>query len=293
MSSINLTIKLNQTGAVAHRVRYARIDNVTSPTYVTVSPDPVNTPNLTETIAENIPNGQYRIGYRQIYADGRLCDEQFIQTDPCPGLLSINAYIQGDNIIVQYTAPSNVPKVLITVDYPNGGQQVVDRVNDGSDIAIAIPTNLYGEFIVRGQSICDEETGFYSPYSTSVSVDRSPVAVSATLNFSFIKGTFNAFQAVLNTPISNPITINQMYSDGYSDAGCTIAVAASTRTTSVTINSGAVSTGAVTPTTTTGDWTTAVKYTMYNIIINGSPVNNGDVLTIGSDTVVVVIPSCV
>lgn len=290
MATINLTTNFSRPDGLASRVRYARIDNVTVLSWITVSPDPVSSP---ATIAMNIPNGQYRIGYYPIYPDGRNCDEQFVETAPCPGLLSINAYIQDDNLIVQYLAPSEVPKVRITVNYPNGGSGIQEVVNTGNDVAFALPTNLYGDFTVSGQSVCDADTNFYSSPSSLVSVPRSPVSVNAILAFSFIKGTFTAFQAVLNTPISNPITINQMYSDGYSDVGCTVAVAASTRTTAVTINSGSVSTGAVTPTTTTGDWTTAVRYTMYNIIVNGSPVNNGDVITIGSDTVVIQIPSCV
>lgn len=178
--AINLSVKLNQDGAVAHRIRYARIDNVLNPVWVTVSPDVVNSPNLTQTIATNIPSGQYRIGYYAIYADLRSCTEQFVETAPCNSLISINAYIDGTNLIVQYLAPSDAPKVRITVGYPNGGSYTANYVNNGNDIAIALPGGVFGDFIVTGQSVCDEGSGFYSPPSSQVTVPRSQITVGVS-----------------------------------------------------------------------------------------------------------------
>jgi hypothetical protein len=172
MATINLTVKLNQTGAISHRIRYARIDNVVTPVWTTVSPDVVNSPNLTEPIAENIPNGQYRIGYKAIYSDLRTCEEQFTETAPCPGLISINAYLDGTNIVVQYLAPSEAAKVRITVSYPNGGSTVNSYVNNGNDIPIVLPDGVYGDFYVSGQAVCDEDTAFFSPPSSQVVVNR-------------------------------------------------------------------------------------------------------------------------
>lgn len=170
--SINLTISLNQTGATAHRVRYARIDNVVNLSWITVSPDIINTPNLVSNIATNIDNGQYRIGYQAIYSDFRQCDEQFTETPACPGLISITAYIDGTNLIVQYLAPSQVPKVRITINYPNGGSNVANYVNNGNNIVIALPSNLSGTYLISGQSVCDESSAFYSAPSSQVSVER-------------------------------------------------------------------------------------------------------------------------
>jgi hypothetical protein len=177
MGTINLSVKLNQDGAVAHRIRYARIDNVLNPVWVTVSPDVVNSPTLTETIATNIPNGQYRIGYYAIYSDLRTCTEQFVETPPCDNLISINAYLDGTNLIVQYLAPSDAPKVRITVSYPKGGSYTANYVNNGNDIPIALPNGVYGDFIVSGQSVCDESSGFYSPPSSQVTITRSATTV--------------------------------------------------------------------------------------------------------------------
>jgi hypothetical protein len=177
MATINLSVKLSQDGSIAHRIRYARIDNVLNLSWITVSPDVVNSPNLTQTIATNIPSGQYRIGYYALYSDLRTCSEQFIDTSPCDSLISINAYLDGANLIVQYLAPSDAPKVRITVNYPNGGSYTANYVNNGNDIPIALPGGVYGDFTVTGQSVCDESSGFYSPPSSQVTVTRSQTTV--------------------------------------------------------------------------------------------------------------------
>jgi hypothetical protein len=289
MADINLSLIFDHPGAVAHRVRYARIDNVLSPVYTTVVPDVTSSP---ATIA-TVPNGQYSVLSRPIYNDLRVCEEAERVTAACPGLISVNAYINGGNLIIQYVAPSDVPQVRFTVSYPNGGSTIRQVVNDGNDVAVALPSNLYGDFSVSGQSVCDPDTGFYSEASTQVTVSRSNISATAVLYLYFLRGLLNAFNAYLSSPVSGNITINQMFADGYSDTGCATEVASSNRTTSVTINTGNVSTGVVTPTVTSGDWSTATKYTMYNVNINGSPVSNGDVITVGSDSVVISIPSCV
>jgi len=167
--SINLSIQFNHPAAIANRVQYARIDNTNNPNFITVSPDPVTSPT---TIASNIANGQYRIESTPIYADGRSCDPTVVETDPCPGLISITAVIQGSNIVVSYLAPSSVPKVRITVNYPNGGSFVANYVNNGNDIPIPLPDGLDGNFTVLGQSVCDEDSGFYSAFSNQVVVTR-------------------------------------------------------------------------------------------------------------------------
>jgi hypothetical protein len=204
MSTINLTISLNQTGASSHRIRYARIDNVLNPSFITVSPDVVNTPNLVSTIATNVPNGQYRIGYRSIYSDLRTCDEQFIDTPACPGLISINAYLDGNNIIVQYLAPSDAPKVRITVSYPNGGSYTANYVNNGNDIPIALPNGVYGDFIVTGQSVCDEESGFYSAPSSQVIVSRQQATVNIWNQTSDL--TITAVNGITGYSLGAPLT---------------------------------------------------------------------------------------
>lgn len=168
--SINLTAYLDHPSAIAHRVRYARIDNVAVPVWVNVSPNPTTSPAI---IATNIDNGQYRIGTTPIYADGRICEEVFKDTPACPELISITAEIQAGNMVVTYIAPSSVPKVRVVVEYPNGGRTSTFKVNDGTAVVIPLPVGLNGDFSVYGQSACDQTTGFYSAASTRVIVNRS------------------------------------------------------------------------------------------------------------------------
>lgn len=179
--AINLAISFSHPDAIAHRVRYQRIDNTTSPAWINVVPNPITSPAA---IATNIPSGQYNIGSTPLYADGRVCDELVTQTGPCLGLISINAYQNAGALIVQYLAPSQVPKVRITVGYPNGGSSVNNYVNDGNPITIGLPANLYGNYTVNGQSVCDEISGFYSAVSTTVTV-----AINAPDSFVQISNT--------------------------------------------------------------------------------------------------------
>lgn len=204
MATINLTISLNQVGSIAHRIRYARIDNVINPSFITVSPDVPNTPNLVYTIATNVPNGQYKIGYKAIYADLRECDEQFVDTPACPGLISINAYLDGNNIIIQYLGPSDAPKVRITVNFPNGGSFTANYVNNGNDIPIALPNGVYGDFLVTGQSVCDEESGFYSSPSSQVTVTRQQTTVNIWNQSSDL--TITAVNGISGYSLGAPLT---------------------------------------------------------------------------------------
>lgn len=177
MANINLGLNFNHPGAISNFVQYARIDNTVTPVWITVVPNPVTSPAV---LAANIPAGQYKIKSTPIYADGRSCDPTEVVTDPCPGLISINAYITSGNMVVQYTAPSSVPKVRISVSFPNGGSSVANYVNDGNPITIALPANLPGDYAVFGQAVCDEASGFYSPPSPSVTVNLSSDTVVIT-----------------------------------------------------------------------------------------------------------------
>lgn len=200
--SINLSINFSHPDAIAHRVSFARIDNTLNPVYTTVSPDPTSSPT---NIATNIPNGQYSIRYHPIYADLRTCSDQLIETAACPGLISINAYLDGNNIIVQYFAPSEIVKVKINVSYPTGGSYSALFVNNGNNIPIALPNNVFGDFLVTGQSVCDEESGFYSPPSSQVTITRSQTTVtisnqSSDVNITSVTGISGYTLSLTLTP---------------------------------------------------------------------------------------------
>lgn len=174
--AINLTIRWSHPNATSAQVRYARVDNVTTPVFTLVSPNPTVNPNINSlNIATNVPNGQYEIQATPIYPDGRVCSAQVDYTEPCEGLLSISAYISATNIIVDWTAPSYVPKGRISVAFPSGGTSVMNYTNMGgmNQTVIPIPPGNSGLISVQGQSVCDEGSGFYSQFSSTITLNNS------------------------------------------------------------------------------------------------------------------------
>lgn len=117
---------------------------------------------------------------------------------------------------------------------------------------------------------------------------------NAILTFAFTNagGSFLNFQASLDRPVDANININRVFADGFSSVGCSGGgVSSAQRNTVMTINAGASATGG-SPDATSGTWSSASHYSMYNVIINGLAHINGDVITIGSYAVKIVIPSC-
>ncbi len=176
--SYNLTAFFNHPAAVSNQISYARIDNITNPVFIQAG----NFITSPATFATNVTAGQYTVSILPIYADGRTCTPTTYQTPACPGLNSISGYFSSGILVVQYNAPSTVPKVRITVNFPNGGSNVANYVNNGNNIAIPVPAGLTGNFTIQGQSVCDETSGFYSAFSTTVNVSLgAPIAGIYTL----------------------------------------------------------------------------------------------------------------
>lgn len=175
--SINLTISFDHPSAVSNKVSYARIDNILNPVFINV-PNIVGSSGSGVQIATNIPDGQYQVNITPVYADLRVCDPTIRIKAPCGPLFSINAFISSNNLVISYLAPSSAPKVRMTVNYPNGGSFVGNFVNNGNNIVIALPPGLVGTFTVAGQTVCDETSGFYSPFSSQVSIDVTDNNVS-------------------------------------------------------------------------------------------------------------------
>lgn len=177
--SKNLALRFQHPDAMSHYVKYRRIDNAVNNPYISVSPNPTTSPAI---IAEDVPNGQYEMQSTPVYADGRPCGPSVVYTDACPVLIAINAYMSGNNLVVSYLAPPDAPKVRIVVDYPNGGGSANNYVNTGDDIVIPVPANVFGDISVSGQTVCDETSGFYSPNSGTVTVNRTQTNLSITNN---------------------------------------------------------------------------------------------------------------
>jgi hypothetical protein len=117
----------------------------------------------------------------------------------------------------------------------------------------------------------------------------------ATLTFHLAhSGTFLQFVATLNRPIDGNVSISKIFTDGFSDAGCGSAVSSAQKNTtmSISIGSTGVSSPPDNPPPPTGNWLLAIKNSIYNVVVNGSPQINGSVMSIGSYLVTCVIPSC-
>jgi hypothetical protein len=119
---------------------------------------------------------------------------------------------------------------------------------------------------------------------------------TATLTFSFINaggGSFLSFAASLSRAIDANVNINLIASNGYASPGCGGgSVASAVNNTTWTILAG--STGnSISPSSTSGSWASASHYSVFDVTVNGVPHSNGDVVTIGSFSVTIVIPSCV
>lgn len=185
MANINLSVRWQNSEAIGKSIRYARVDNTNTPVYSA----PLTFVASPASVATNVPNGQYIIEQTSLYNDGRTCAPSYTYTQGCAGLLSISAYLSGNNLIVQYLAPYNVAKVKINVYYPNGGSSTALYVNNGNDIAIPLPSGVDGDFGVTGQSVCDETSQFYSAESNQVVVTRSQTNMSLTNNINNISLT--------------------------------------------------------------------------------------------------------
>lgn len=162
---------INFTGeeAASYRVRYARIDNTTTPVFLVAgNPTAVQFPYT----IPNVDNGQYRIGITSNYSDGRVCQEFTEDTAACQGIIALNAVQSGSNLEITYTAPGQAPQVYLTVIYPNGGSFIGAYTNGANDstILVPIPSGVNGVYQVYMQSICDPNTGFYSGLTPPVNV---------------------------------------------------------------------------------------------------------------------------
>lgn len=165
---IDLIVTFSHPDAISHTIRYARIDNTTTPTYITI---PGLTPGdspYTINVSPSLQNGQYRVYIRPIYADGRLCSESVFDTPACTGINSFSAAYDGTNIIITYNVESSVPSVRVNITYPNGGSSSSIHTN-GDAISIAPPPNVFGTFFATLQPVCNVNTGFFgSPSSQAL-----------------------------------------------------------------------------------------------------------------------------
>lgn len=157
--TMDILVNYNHPAASSVTITYARIDNTNSPTYITI-PNVVSSPYTISGVAD----GQYSVGITAIYADGRKCTQMFQTTPACAGINSFSAILGGSptsEFIISYSAASSIPKVKVNISYPNGGSWSQIYTNDGVDIDVPFPVNVYGAFSINMQPVCNEDTGYF------------------------------------------------------------------------------------------------------------------------------------
>ena len=194
MATINLQVQINHPAAISNTLRYARIDNTSSPVYSTIT----GITNGTYVI-QNVPNGQYRIGITPIYADGRPCIEQFQDTPACTGVVSFSAILSGGNIVVGYTINASVPNFQVNINYPNGGTFSQQYASAGTgSVSVTPPAGLYGNYSVTIQPVCDVSTGFLGA-ATAPAI----VTITQPNNSTLHNGTAGALAPISATAFSS------------------------------------------------------------------------------------------
>lgn len=181
-------------------------------------------------------------------------------------------------------------------DAAHGGHLNVTYVDcNGNNQTLYLPNNSI-------RDICAMQTSPGSP--TSLDIGGNPYVTLTyigicgnprpVLTFSFIhSGSFLQFEATLSFAIDGIVNITKVFADGFDVSDCSAgAITSSQKNSLMTIPVGLTGVGAP-PDSSSASWSTVVKYSMYNVIVNGTPLVDGASLIIGSYTVDVVIPFCI
>lgn len=177
-SIMDLVVTFSHPDAVSNTIRYGRIDNTLTPTYTTI---PGVLPGDSPYTISGVATGQYRVYIKPIYSDGRTCNEVFFDTDACASPIAFSAEYDGSTINITYTVPGSVPSVKVNLFYPNGGTATYIYAN-GDTIEITPPPNVFGTFFATLQSVCNEDSQFYSPQTAQIAFIINPANNSSIQN---------------------------------------------------------------------------------------------------------------
>lgn len=212
---IDLIVTFDHPDAISNNIRYARIDNTNSPTYITLTgilpgQSPYTIPGLS--------NGQYNVYMRPVYADGRLCPETLYTTPSCEGINSFSVEFDGTDINVTYSLPVAVEGIKVNIYYPNGGFFSQIYVN-GSVISIPAPTGVYGTFFATVQPVCNIDTGFFGEPTGQVAfvinpADNSTITNNSSVNLIVSVGGDASTQFLEESSLTISSTLNFYVPDG-------------------------------------------------------------------------------
>jgi hypothetical protein len=206
----DLVITFSHPAATSNKIRYARIDNTTTPVYTTINNI---VPGASPYTIPNLPVGQYIIGMTPNYADGRICAETTKSTLPCIGINSFSAALVSGNFVINYNAISSVLKVQLVISYPNGGSFSQNYTNNGNAITITPPTGVYGNYFITIAPVCNEATGFIgqatSPAVIAIanpSIITQNYTLSPSYNFSITSVTGTGIPSLPPTGTTGNVT---------------------------------------------------------------------------------------
>lgn len=192
--TIDIIVTFTHPAAIKNTIRYARVDNTSTPVYTTIT-DVL--PGDSPYTISGVDDGQYIVTITPIYADGRTCGEVVLNTGfPTSGINAFSASFDGTDITIDYNAPDALPQVKVTINYPNGGtfSQIYD--NDGMDITITPPAGVYGDYTIYMTPVYNENTGYFGQ-NTAPAI----VTVTPPNNSTFVNNTTNVL-----APISMVVT---------------------------------------------------------------------------------------
>ncbi len=195
---MDIVVTFTHPSAISNTIRYARIDNTNNPVYTTI---PNVLPGDSPYTISGVADGDYFVGITPIYADGRACAEVSTTTGACSGITAFSASINGsDDIVVTWTADSDLAKVEVQINYPNGGVASTVYTASLGTATITPPVGVYGDYFITLIPVCNVATGFKGLPTAPVILPVTPPS-----NSTFTNNTTNAL-----TPISMIIYSNDL-----------------------------------------------------------------------------------
>lgn len=119
---------------------------------------------------------------------------------------------------------------------------------------------------------------------------------TAILNLSFIHASgFLSFSMALSTALDAPFSWDRAFADAYTDGTCSTGATASAQMNNGLVMPQGQIASSKSPEIVSAPWVTTppiLKARMYNVLINGVAITDGNTITIGSYAVTVHVPSC-
>ncbi len=188
-NNMNIVVTFSHPSAVKNTIRYARIDNTSTPVYTTI---PNVLPGASPYTIAGLSDGDYFVGITPIYADGRSCSEVSATTGACAGITAFSAiFDESGNIIVSYSAINTLPTIKVVINYPNGGTSSTLHTNNGTDITITPPVGVTGDYYITLVPVCNATTGFEGQPTAPVILTITP-----SNNSTFTNNTSNVLAPV-------------------------------------------------------------------------------------------------